>query len=396
MDRPAGTVLFVAVPAAIGGSNRALLTLLGAMGGKVGRAVAAPRDGAFARAATGMAEEWVATPRPRWGRLGRVVGAIRIAGWALRRRRLLTAIHANTTTGLYLAAPAAMLTRVRLVVWIHDPVSTAWGRRIGPVLRRLLGDVAWVAVSPTAARVAATNGLCAIEEVELIPNPIDPDQVVGIRSAPNPRPVIAYLSGGTNRKGFDLLPRVMERLADLPVEWRLFLTRNESPFNAPVWAQLDSLRSQPAISLSILGRQPDVRVVYGQADIVFIPSREESFSLLTAESMLNGIPVVASDLEPIRSLLGEGEGGLVFPTEDVGGAAGALRRLATDPQLRERMGERGRVRASVFSPLAVAERMLAVYRASGNPGGEAERRPGGQKRTGRGGSSAGANAQRFR
>ncbi len=39
--------------------------------------------------------------------------------------------------------------------------------------------------------------------------------------------------------------------------------------------------------------------------------------------MLNGIPVVASDIEPLRELLGDDEAGLLFPPGDAVAAAAA-------------------------------------------------------------------------
>ena len=39
---------------------------------------------------------------------------------------------------------------------------------------------------------------------------------------------------------------------------------------------------------------------------------------MAAEAMLNGIPVVGSDIPPIRDLLGDGEAGLLFAVGDTG------------------------------------------------------------------------------
>jgi phosphatidylinositol alpha-mannosyltransferase len=80
--------------------------------------------------------------------------------------------------------------------------------------------------------------------------------------------------------------------------------------------------------------------------------------------MANGLPVVGSDLAPIRALLGDdgdGAAGLLFPTGDVAAAAEAVDRLATDAALRDRLGAAGRRRAAAFDPAAVAEQLRACY-----------------------------------
>ena len=60
------------------------------------------------------------------------------------------------------------------------------------------------------------------------------------------------------------------------------------------------------------------------------PSVLESFCRVAAEAMLNGIPVVGSDLAPIRALLGDDEAGLLFPVGDTHRAAEAIARLVAD------------------------------------------------------------------
>jgi glycosyltransferase involved in cell wall biosynthesis len=273
----------------------------------------------------------------------------------------MLAIHANASRGLNLSIAAGFLTGVPITVWVHDPVASPAGKRLGPFLRLFLRRVQWFAVSDTARRVVVGNGLCRTEDVEIVPNPVDPATVLGQRRNPSKQIVVGYLGAGRDRKGFDLLPDIIESLADMPLEWRLFTKRLDSPYPTPIWNRLDSIT---AAHIKIPGPDSDVRRIYEQCDIVLVPSREESFSLVTAEAMLNGIPVVASNLDPLRDLLASdtSEGaGLLFPTGETGLAAAAIRRLAEDPELRARMGEEGRRRANVFRSDRVAARLLESY-----------------------------------
>lgn len=367
MTKP--TVLFVAGPAPLGGSNRSLVTLLESLRGQIIRVLAAPTDGAFAELARQreLAEVYVGLPRPPGPRtrfrtplrrLVRIRTACRVAAWAMRHRDNLSAIHANATTGLNIAALAALLTRVPLTVWVHDGVATDWGKRIGPVLRRLLPRVRWAAVSPTAADVAVATGLCRLDDVWIVPNPLDPEDVVSPTRSVRDRLVVGYLGAPTPLKGFDLLPEIVAELASLPVDWKLFTNRNPSEFNRPHWARLDLMQH-----VEVVGNEPDVRRAYERCDMVLVTSRHESFSRVTAEAMLNGIPVVASDLPPIREMLGTGAG-LVFPVGDARAAARALRRIASSADLRTSMAVEGRRRGRDYSPAAVAERLLSMYGVS--------------------------------
>lgn len=362
--KPLPTVLFVVVPAPLGGSNRSMITVLRSLEGKVTRVLAVPRFGDFRQLVEteGLAEEFVDLPRrPRspFDRFLRMWGGAILAWWAVRNRKRLTAIHANALTGLNLSFPASFLSRRRTVVWIHDPVGSAWGARLGPVIRRLLPNLRIGAVSTTAEAVAVDNGLCAYGAAQLIPNPIDPDDVLAAsRPANGEAVVIGVLGGTTRRKGFDLLPSVIGELSSSSVRWQLNVSSSVSSEMEPTW---DALSQYPESLVDNAGKLVDVRRAYETLDIVFCPSRNESFCRVAAEAMLNGLPVVASDIEPLRQLLGEDEAGLLFPVSDVAAAVDALRRLVDDPALRQSMGATGKERARRFQPDAIAAQLLDLY-----------------------------------
>ena len=358
--RSPDTVLFVSLPRAIGGSNRSLVTLLEAVAGRVNRVLAAPRPGAFADLATQRSafDEWLDLGRiGRFSRVRRVLDGIRLAGWAFRNRHRLVAIHANATTGLNAVTLAAIVSRRPVVAWIHDPVSTPWSRRLGPWVRRLIPELRITAVSPTAEAVAVESGLCASGEATIVPNPLDPRDVVFAEPEPHDGVTVAVLGGSTLRKGFDLIPEVARRVEPLGVRWQLYIGHAPKPENESIWAELDAMET-----VTVPGRVADVRQAYAGADIVFVPSREESFCRIAAEAMMNGLPVVASDLPPLRHLLGDGAG-LLFPPGDTRGAAAGIRTFATDTEARGRAGAVGRSRGEEFLPSGVAAQMLDLYGA---------------------------------
>ncbi len=361
---PLPTILFVATPHALGGSNRSLITVLARLKGRAHRVLAAPGFGPFADLvrAEGLADEWIELPhRPgqRVARVLRLAAGAKLAWWALRNRNRLLAIHANALTGLNLATPAALVSRGRTVAWIHDPVGSEWGRRLGPLLRRLLPRLRLAAVSTTAESVAVANGLCDAGDATIIPNPIDPAEIRTETSRTGAAPLrVGFLGGATKRKGFDLLPDVIEATLDLPITWKLYVFLERTDENASVWRRLERYahdRVDPA------GKRPDVRQVYAELDIVFVPSRAESFCRVAAEAMMNGIPVVGSDIDPLHVLLGANEAGIIVPTGDVAAAAAALRKLVADAELRRSMGDQGVLRAAKYAPEAITEQLAGLY-----------------------------------
>jgi len=356
-------VLFVAVPSALGGSNRALLTLLGALEGKVNRIVAAPGAGAMAYtvATEGLAEEYLGLRQSgAVGRFLRFMNALRIARWARKRRHDLSAIHANATTGFYMAAPAALLTGVPLTVWVHDSVSTPWGKRLGRLMGRRMKWVQWAAVSSVARDVIVQNGFANGDHVRIVPNPVSEEVVLATsrKARVDGRVRVGFLGAATAAKGFDLLPEVMRETSDLPLTWKLFVNRKNLPGEVPIWERIDALED---VQVEVFGRIHDVRDAYAQCDLIFNPSRFESFSRVTAEALINAIPVVASDISPMRDLLEGTEAGMLFSAADPKAASDAIRELASQPGELERRAEACVQLDLEFEPAAVAALMLDLY-----------------------------------
>jgi phosphatidylinositol alpha-mannosyltransferase len=81
--------------------------------------------------------------------------------------------------------------------------------------------------------------------------------------------------------------------------------------------------------------------------------------------MAAGAPVVASDLESFRRVLGEDRpAGVLVPTGDAAAWAVALRDLLGDPARRAALSAAGRARAAVFDWPVVAGQVLQVYQAA--------------------------------
>ena len=96
------------------------------------------------------------------------------------------------------------------------------------------------------------------------------------------------------------------------------------------------------------------------------------------EAMHAGLPVIASDVGSVVEAVSEGESGFVVTPEDVAALQARLAELLADPQLRRRMGERGRsLAAECFTDAVMARRYEAIYRKMIERGGDSPmRRPG--------------------
>jgi glycosyltransferase involved in cell wall biosynthesis len=101
-----------------------------------------------------------------------------------------------------------------------------------------------------------------------------------------------------------------------------------------------------------------------EAHIVCLPSYREGFSKTLLEAAATGLPIVTSDAPGCRDAVLAGESALLVPPRDATALAEALERLIADPELRARMGARGRehvVREFTLARFITAN--LALYAA---------------------------------
>ena len=356
------TVVFVSTSRGIGGPARSLLTVLDHLGDDLGRVLfAPPGDLASLARSHGVAHH---LPMPfdlRHRRRSRIRAATILARYVRHHRRHIVAVHANGQSELNLAAAVMAIARVPIVMWAHTSKASPTAAILGPLWRRAGSRVHWLAVSETAtATLVRTLGVPP-GAVSIIPNPIDPS--VASDPVPHEGVRVGYLGLATLSKGFDLLAPIVRQLDRDDIGLDLYVAEPSPHTPVPLrhpWEELNELSTERDITLP--GRVRDVARAYASCDIVLCPSRTESFGRVVAEAMMNGIPVVASDIPAHRELIGGSGGGRLFPDGDAAAAAAAIQQLADDPRSRRELGERGRRYVQRFAPERVVPRLEACYR----------------------------------
>jgi phosphatidylinositol alpha-mannosyltransferase len=102
---------------------------------------------------------------------------------------------------------------------------------------------------------------------------------------------------------------------------------------------------------------------YRSCDLFCAPSTGfESFGMVLLEAMASGVAIVASDITGYRTVLtNEVEGLLVEPENEIA-LAQTIIRLLKEPEVRRKMGEKGRARAEGYSWVKVTQQLLDYYR----------------------------------
>ncbi|WP_246131778.1 glycosyltransferase family 4 protein [Pistricoccus aurantiacus] len=145
----------------------------------------------------------------------------------------------------------------------------------------------------------------------------------------------------------------------------------EQGANEPFVTELESLITNLGLEerVSFTGFRTDLPRLLALLDIVCVPSRNEAFGLTVLEAMAAGKAIVGADSGAIPELLGDDHGRLANPQEPQAWAS-AMRELAQDTALRERLGKRARQRAlRDFSLREHVRRLTACYVEATRPDG---------------------------
>ncbi|HEX8228464.1 MAG TPA: glycosyltransferase family 4 protein [Chloroflexia bacterium] len=184
-----------------------------------------------------------------------------------------------------------------------------------------------------------------------------------------PRPEDPYiLSIGridVYQKGLDRLVAAFDELASRVPTVRLLIAGGGS--GAQTFA-LDNLvaRARYRNRIRFVGQVDSVRAaeLMKHALFVAIPSRYETGPITALEAGAAGAPVVGTNIAGLRDNAPPypaGHGVLV-PEDDVQALADAMRRVATDLDLREKLGEAGKSWAAQFTWDAITREQLDFYK----------------------------------
>lgn len=130
--------------------------------------------------------------------------------------------------------------------------------------------------------------------------------------------------------------------------------------DGPNLDELNILINELGISKNVVlaGRREDMPSVYASFDLLVSSSRQEGLPMAILEGMASGLPLVATAVGDVPTVVLDGRTGVVVPSEDVGSLAIAMIGLLKDASLRNQFGATAR---KLVKEKFSAERMTADY-----------------------------------
>ena len=333
---------------------------------------------------------YAATPTPE--RLPAYTAGRMRAGWRWGMRRWRLTVLAAQLAGLHWDGRFAgagvvhatehllvPLGRIPSVLTIHDVVYLTHPEWHLPLNRYFL-RVAMPVFARRARAIIAVSEYTRRQVVELLP--VDPARVHVVYEAADPRfrpvrdpaalaevcaryrlrrPFILFVGAIEPRKNLPLLLRAFAGLCQEPdFRHQLVIAGGKGWLYDEVYTTAERLNLGERLRFAGFVADEDLPALYSAADLFAHPAHFEGFGLTPLEAMACGTPVVASDATSLPEVVGEG--GLLVPPHDERAWAEALRRVAHDRALHDRLAAQGLEQAARFSWQETARRTVEVYR----------------------------------
>lgn len=310
--------------------------------------------------------------------IGGVLAPAKLAGVFGR----VDVVHSHLLKADMLAAAVALATfRSRKLVASKHNDEQVLTRPLVSRVHGLLGNVPrrTIVLSDHVGRFIAEHGRVARSKIVRIYYGLDPKPFADAAAAPRAElegvrasfgfasddVVFTCVARFAAQKAHDVLLRAFARARTLEGGARLkLLLVGDDPFGdgrQRTEAIAKELQLGPACVFA--GIRRDVPAIMAASDVFVMCSLWEGLGLVFLEAGAARKPVLATRVSAVPEVVIDGETGLLVPPREEEPLARAMARLAADPALRERLGERGeeRVRAH-FGLDRMIDATIDVYR----------------------------------
>lgn len=296
---------------------------------------------------------------------------------SLVRQKQIDVIHVTDFQADTLGRVAGMITGKPVIVHVRTHHSKYQKRPYPWYMER----VNHLLARSTALAIANSDSLreFAIERMGFTPDqvvtvhnpvstytmkPVKPDDVARIRTElglDGVFPVIGAVTRFYPAKGISFLvgafPSVLKKFPDA----RLVLV-GEGPLGDQLKAQARELGIERAVIFT--GFRPDAEAFVQLFTLSAVPSLEEGIGNVAIESVVGGVPVVASREGGLPEVVIEGKSGLLVQPGDSRKLAEAMLRVLEEPFLLDHLRQGCREEASRFSIETYTARLEQLYRGA--------------------------------
>lgn len=176
-------------------------------------------------------------------------------------------------------------------------------------------------------------------------------------------PMIVLVSRLLIEKGVLELIEAGRILKERKMDCRVVLVGDSDPHNPHAVSEEELAMAESRGWVELWGRRNDIADIYREADIATLPSYyREGIPKTLLEAAASGLPIVTTDSVGCRETVDEGRNGFRVPVRDAEALADALAKLISDTELRNRMGQKSRLKAMAeFDVRHVVDETFKIY-----------------------------------
>ena len=288
----------------------------------------------------------------------------------LLRREGFDLLHTHTPRAALIGQLAAQLAGVPMIHHVHGQTATEvrrrwWSGLMARVERfSVTRAAAVVAVSPTAARYMAANGV-AESRIRVVPNGVPAHDTLPTRTLPTGEWTLGTIALFRPRKGLETVLSALSllRRQGFAARLRAVGSFETADYQREVLQYAADLKIEAHVDW--LGFQSDIDRQLAKMDLLVFPSLlAEGLPMVPLEAMAAGVPIVASRVDVVTDLVRDGiEGLLCRPgdADELAAAVGRIIRGESDWQTLRRRAHRRQARSN-FSDREMADAIAKLYR----------------------------------
>ncbi|MDD2865701.1 MAG: glycosyltransferase family 4 protein [Candidatus Omnitrophica bacterium] len=294
-----------------------------------------------------------------------LVSALKLKG--LVRREKIDVIHANTRVTQVLGSLVSLLTRRPMVTTCHGYFKRRLGRVFMPCWGRRV-----IAISDQVRDHLAYDFDVPTDRIDLVYNGIDPQRFVAHAAAELAsqkqawgidagKLVVGHIGRLSSVKGqkYMLLAADILRARRPELRWVIVGDGNEGKHLRQLIAEKklqDIVRLCPSAG--------NTSLALAAMDVFVMPSLQEGLGISILEAQAQGVPVVASRVGGIPTVIEDGVTGLLVSPGDPPAIAAAVERLLEDRSLAQATVSRAKKRVTeAFSLDSMTQKTQAVYQS---------------------------------
>ena len=290
--------------------------------------------------------------------------------WALPRIRKFIAehqiqiLHAHTRVTQVMAHWIQKKMKVIFVSTCHGYFRAHWARRVFPCW----GD-ATIAISREVLKHLEDDFKLSGDRIALIESGVDLEQFPLITEDLRKHKkkelgleqifVVGTIARLSDVKGVDILLKAVPEMLKERKDFRMLII-GQGKQEAELKQIVADLKLEETVSFDPAVQQTAAYLPV--FDVFVVPSRQEGLGLSALEAQASGLAVVASKVGGLKTLIQDGQTGLLVSPEDPTALAKAILSLLADPSLRESLGKAARTQVETgFNSAIMVEKTLNLY-----------------------------------